>query len=191
MDIIQLDDKGYLFISPDIDDWSKVEERDICAIIDMDGDLDIGVPAVPDQYLYIYFPIDDVLSLPDLEKLHAVARLGAILVSSGLRVLSHCGMGHNRCALVAGLILTNLGMSGADAVNLIRTKRPGALYNKAFAEYIECQPGGPVDPAIHLTGAPVTALLNAIGEPGQHSSNSLLPAGGASTAQPFATAPNE
>ena len=45
MDIIQLDEKGCLFISPDIDDWSLVEERDICAIIDMDGDLDIGVPA--------------------------------------------------------------------------------------------------------------------------------------------------
>ena len=44
MDIFQLDEKGCLFISPDIDDWSLVEERDICAIIDMDGDLDIGVP---------------------------------------------------------------------------------------------------------------------------------------------------
>jgi hypothetical protein len=191
MDIIQLDEKGYLFISPDIDDWSKVEERDICAIIDMDGDLDIGVPSVPDQYLYIYFPIDDVLSLPDLEKLHAVARLGAILVSSGLRVLSHCGMGHNRCALVAGLILTNLGLSGSDAVKLIRSKRPGALYNKAFAEYIECQPGGPVDPAIHLGGAPVAALLNAVGEPSRQSPYGSRPAGDALAAQPSVAASNE
>ncbi len=37
MEIYQLDAKGSLFISPDIDDWSKVEERDICAIIDAAG----------------------------------------------------------------------------------------------------------------------------------------------------------
>jgi hypothetical protein len=191
MDIIQLDEKGYLFISPDIDDWSKVEERDICAIIDMDGDLDLGVPSVPNQYLYIYFPIDDVLTLPDLEKLHAVARLGALLVNSGLKVLSHCGMGHNRCALVAGLILTNLGLSGPEAVQLIRSKRPGALYNKAFAEYIECQPGGSFDSAIQLTGAPVAALLNAFGESTEQSPHVSPVVGGSSPATPTPTAPNE
>jgi len=138
MDIVQLDEKGCLFIAPDIDDWSLVEERDICAIIDMDGDLDIGVPAVPNQYLYIYFPIDDVLSLPDLEKLHAVAKMGAMLVNSGLKVLSHCGMGHNRCALVAGLILRYLGMSGDEVLSLLRERRQGALYNISFSEYVRC-----------------------------------------------------
>ncbi len=169
MDIFQLDEKGCLFISPDIDDWSLVEERDICAIIDMDGDLDIGVPSVPNQYLYIYFPIDDVLTLPDLEKLHAVARMGAMMVSSGLKVLSHCGMGHNRCALVAGLILTNLGMPGKDAVQLIRDKRPGALYNKAFADYIEAQLPGPVDAVLSVADAPAAALLEAITDPSSSS----------------------
>lgn len=162
MEIVQLDDKGCLFISPDIDDWSKVYERDICAIIDMDGDLDLGVPAVPDQYLYIYFPIDDILTLPDLEKLHAVARLGAILVNSGLRVLSHCGMGHNRCALVAGLILTYMGLSGQEAVELIRARRQGALYNKAFAEYIAAQPAMRLDAGLSLATAPAQTLLRAI-----------------------------
>ena len=102
MNIIQLDDKGYLFISPDIDDWKVVEAHDICAIIDMDGDLDLGVPSVPNQYLYIYFPIDDITSLPDLQKLHSIAQMGATMVNGNLKVLSHCGMGHNRCALVAG-----------------------------------------------------------------------------------------
>lgn len=162
MEIYQLDDQGRLFISPDIDDWSKVQERDICAIIDMDGDLDLGVPSVPNQYLYIYFPIDDVLTLPDLEKLHAVARLGAILASGGMRVLSHCGMGHNRCALVAGLILTYMGMSGQEAVDLIRSKRQGALYNKAFANYIAAQPAMPLDAGLPLSSASAETLLRAI-----------------------------
>ncbi len=162
MEIFQLDDQGRLFISPDIDDWSKVEERDICAIIDMDGDLDIGVPTVPNQYLYIYFPIDDVLTLPDLEKLHAVARMGALLAGNGLKVLSHCGMGHNRCALVAGLILTYMGLSGQEAVNLIRSKRPGALYNRAFAEYIAAQPAMPLSPGQPLATAPAETLLRTL-----------------------------
>ena len=125
-----------LFLSPDIDDWEPLKEYGISAIIDLDGDLDIGVPTVPNHMLYIYFPIYDE-NLPDLEKLHAVARLGASLVKSGQRVLSHCGMGLNRSALVAGLILTYLGMSGEDAVARLRERRPGALYNDNFALYLQ------------------------------------------------------
>lgn len=162
MELYQLDDKGTLFISPDIDDWSIVRERDICAIIDMDGDLDLGVPSVPNEYLYIYFPIDDVVALPDLEKLHAVARMGAMLAGNGMRVLSHCGMGHNRCALVAGLILTYMGLTGREAVDLIRSKRQGALYNKAFADYIAAQPAQPLDTGPQMAAQPAEALLRAI-----------------------------
>src|SRR5215467_13913126 len=135
MDIVRLDEDGLLYLSPDIDDWTPLEDLRISAVIDMDGDLDIGVPTVPNHMLYIYFPIYDE-DLPDLEKLHAVARLGAGLIRTGHRVLSHCGMGLNRSALMAGLILTYLGMPGKDAVELLQRKRPGALYNDAFAAYL-------------------------------------------------------
>jgi protein-tyrosine phosphatase len=136
MELYPIDDRGQLYISPSIDDWKPVAELGIHVVIDMDDDLDIGVPTVPNQLLYIYFPIEDMLELPDLEKLHSLARMGARLIESGYKVLAHCGMGHNRSALVAGLILRYLGMSGEDVVSLIREKRQGALYNKAFAEYI-------------------------------------------------------
>ena len=135
MDIIKLDEDGFLYLSPDIDEWKPVEELQISAVIDMDGDLDIGVPTVPNHMLYIYFPIFDE-GLPDLEKLHAVARMGAGLIRSGHRVLSHCGMGFNRSALVAGLIMTYLGVTGPEAVSLIRDRRPGALFNDNFAAYL-------------------------------------------------------
>ena len=135
MEIVQLDEAGSLFLSPDVDDWEPIERLKISAVIDMDGDLDIGVPTVPNHMLYIYFPIYDE-DLPDLEKLHAVAGLGAALIRTGHRVLSHCGMGLNRSALMAGLILTYLGMPGAQAVDLLRQKRPGALYNETFAAYL-------------------------------------------------------
>jgi protein-tyrosine phosphatase len=55
--------------------------------------------------------------------------------------VAHCGMGLNRSALVAGLVLTYLGVKGADAVALLREKRPGALFNDNFANYLGALPG--------------------------------------------------
>jgi protein-tyrosine phosphatase len=142
MDLIALDEDHRLFLSPAIDDWKPIEDRSITAVIDLDGDLDLGIPTVPNHMLYVYFPIFDD-DLPDLGKLHAVAKLGARLVASGEKVLTHCGMGLNRSALVAGLILNYLGMNGEEAVALLRRKRPGALFNDNFAQYLSNLPEPP------------------------------------------------
>lgn len=136
MELFPIDKNSQLFISPDIDDWQPIIESGINVIFDLDGDSDRGVPYLSNQILYIYFPFED-RDLPNLERLHSLARLGASLVKSGHRVLAHCGMGHNRSALVAGLILMYLGMSGIDAVALLRQKRQGALYNRVFASYLQ------------------------------------------------------
>ena len=63
-------------------------------------------------------------------------------MESGHKVLSHCGMGFNRSALVAGLILNYLGMPGEETVAHLRQKRPGALFNLTFAEYLLSDPFG-------------------------------------------------
>jgi protein-tyrosine phosphatase len=105
----------------------------------------LGIPSIPNHMLYIYFPIFDE-GLPDLNKLHALAMLGARLVANGERVLAHCGMGFNRSALIAGLVLTYLGMNGEDAVALVRTKRPGALFNENFAAYLTALPPNTTPP---------------------------------------------
>jgi hypothetical protein len=136
MELFQVDDDSLLFISPAITDWGPLSCHSIDTVIDLDGDIDSGVPTCPNQCLYIYFPIFDD-DLPNLEKLQALGILGASLVSSGHRVLSHCGMGYNRSALVAGIILHKLGMSGTDVVRRIQERRPGALYNECFAAYLE------------------------------------------------------
>jgi protein-tyrosine phosphatase len=136
MDVICLDDGGCLYLSPKITSWEAVERHKITVVIDLEGDLDHGVPTIPNHILYVYFPIYDE-DLPDMAKLIAVARLGSSLVRSGHRVLSHCGMGFNRSALVAGLILMDLGMSGREVVSHLRLKRPGALFNEVFARYLE------------------------------------------------------
>ena len=136
MQLFQVDDAGRLFISPAINDWDVLTRHNVDTVIDLEGDIDEGVPTCPNQCLYIYFPIFDE-DLPNLDKLHAVGDLGARIVMTGHRVLSHCGMGFNRSALVAGVILNKLGMPGPDVVQRLRERRPGALFNDSFADYLQ------------------------------------------------------
>jgi protein-tyrosine phosphatase len=132
----RVDDQGRLYISPAIREWSPVAELGIDTVIDLDAGLDECIPTTPEGCLYIYFPIYDE-NLPDLTRLDAIGTLGAQLVRGGHRVLSHCGLGFNRSALIAGVILNKLGLSGPDAVRRLRERRPGALFNEVFANYLE------------------------------------------------------
>ncbi len=137
MDLYQIDDDGRLFMSADLCDWSLVEPYKIDVVIDLDGGLDACIPTDPDACLYIYFPFaDDDQMLPSATKLRAIAQLGASLIQDGHRVLAHCNMGYNRSGLVAGLILKAMGVPGTAAVTRIRERRPGALFNDRFAEYL-------------------------------------------------------
>ena len=135
MKIFCLDEAGCLFLSPRIEDWKYVEEHGITVVIDLEGEIDRDIPTMPNHILYVYFPIYDE-DLPDMAKLHGVARMAASLVAAGHKVLSHCGMGFNRSALLAGLILRYLGMSGPEVVEHLRQRRPGALFNEIFAAYL-------------------------------------------------------
>jgi hypothetical protein len=134
--LYQVDDEARLFISPAISDWSIVSSYGIDTVIDLEGGLDECIPTAPNHCLYVYFPIFDE-ELPDLNKLEAVVTLGAHLVANGHAVLSHCGMGFNRSALVAGRILHRLGMPGAAVIERLRERRPGALFNDVFAAHIK------------------------------------------------------
>jgi protein-tyrosine phosphatase len=141
-DPIPIDDAGLLFLAPACNDWGPVVTRhQLTAVLDLESGLDAGIPARPDRIIYIYFPFADE-DLPELKRLHAVARLGAELVQGGERVLVHCQMGLNRSALVAGLILVHTGMAGAAAVARLQERRPGALFNERFCEYLGQQPPG-------------------------------------------------
>jgi hypothetical protein len=142
MTLFLVDDAGRLFISPVIEDWAGISSYGIDAIIDLEGGLDECIPTKPGSCLYVYFPIFDE-ELPNPARLDAVALLGAHLVRSGHRVLSHCGMGFNRSALVAGRILHELGMPGELVVERLRDRRPGALFNDVFADHLLALPAPP------------------------------------------------
>jgi protein-tyrosine phosphatase len=138
MQMFRVDDDGRLFISAALDEWSSVCPHGIDVVIDLEGGLDECIPTVPNHCLYIYFPFDDDdQQLPNLIKLRAVGRMAAGLINQGHRVLSHCGMGFNRSALMAGVILVELGMSGRQAVARLRERRSGALYNDMFSAFLE------------------------------------------------------
>jgi len=142
VELFPIDDDGLLFISGDIDDWNFVAPYGIDVVIDLDGGLDACIPTETNHCLYVYFPFDDDdRSLPNMITLRAVADLGASMIRQGHRVLTHCNMGFNRSGLVAGLILKLLGMPGDAALTRIRERRPGALYNERFAEYVASSSG--------------------------------------------------
>ena len=113
----------------------------IDTVIDLEGEIDTCIPCGTNQCLYIYFPINDEEDeLPDMVKLRGIARLAATVIADGQRVLARtlrlC-RAYNRSAFMAGLILVELGMSGADAVARLRERRPGALFNDGFARCLE------------------------------------------------------
>ena len=139
MELVAVNDEGTLFVSGVIDDWAAVRSHEIDTIVDMDGDVDPGVPDAPNEILYVYFPIYDE-DLPSLPKLEALGRMVADLVASQHRVLVHCRMGFNRSVLVAATALTYLGVSGEEAVQRLRERRAGALFNEVFAEHVRKLP---------------------------------------------------
>ena len=50
MDLVPLDEQRQLFISPSIDEWKSIEDHGITAVIDLDGDLDLGIPKPMPQW---------------------------------------------------------------------------------------------------------------------------------------------
>jgi protein-tyrosine phosphatase len=117
MEIVAVNPERTLFLSGEIDSWEAVRSHRIDTIVDMDGDIDPGVPEAPNTILYVYFPILDE-GLPCLPKLEALGHMVADLAGSDHRVLVHCRMGLNRSGLVIATALTYLGSSGEEAAHV-------------------------------------------------------------------------
>ncbi|HSF02901.1 MAG TPA: hypothetical protein VLA62_07820 [Solirubrobacterales bacterium] len=139
MEIIRINQAGTLLVSGVIDDWPLLRAHGVDAIVDMDGDVDPGLPEVPNELLYVYFPILDE-NLPALHKLDALGRMVADLVDGGHVVLVHCRLGFNRSMLVAATALSYLGHAGPEIIVHMRQVRPGALFNERFANHVQALP---------------------------------------------------
>ncbi len=136
MDITPIDDHGRLFVSPRIDDWSAIDAHGITVVVDLEGKIDEGIPSGDGTRMYLYFPFEDE-AVPDPAMVTSLAAFLAELYTNGHRVLVHCSMGLNRSPLVAGAVMHRLGWKGVDAVERLRERRPGALFNQLYSEYLE------------------------------------------------------
>ena len=105
------------------------------AVIDLDGDQ----PPLEDVGLYVRWPIVDG-PVPEPALLVALGDLVADLQTAGKRVLIHCAGGMNRSGLLVAAALIRNGMAPAEAIALIRDRRPGALNNQQFVEHLLKQP---------------------------------------------------
>ena len=102
-------------------------------------------PPVPENHLYVHFPIDDGDTVD--HKTRQVARLVADFVGSRHRVLVHCVQGLNRSGIVVARALMFLGYSAAEAIELVRRRRGldegfGALGNEQFVEWLLLEEAG-------------------------------------------------
>ena len=90
----------------------------------------IGVP-------FLHLPMVDWSTLPKAWLIRGgEAFLDEVVERSSQKALVHCAEGHNRSGLVVGYYLIKYGYKPQDAIDLIRSKRPGALSNQTFVDYL-------------------------------------------------------
>ena len=119
-------------------DKSKVKALGINVVIDLQGRFDTSMPWLK---AYLYWPIKDEPYLPNLQVLDDVATWGMRMWQmrawdANWKVLVHCTAGYNRSGLVNATILHKHGISGLEALRIIRQARPGALSNQTFKDYV-------------------------------------------------------
>ncbi len=85
---------------------------------------------------YRHVPFSDSSFIPE-HLLTPLVKSLAEEVKAGRAVMIHCNAGRNRSALVAALVLVQLGMNAYSTVKHIRKIRPRALANPAFSRYLE------------------------------------------------------
>jgi len=128
-----------LFLSKKLVEPHDFASLGVDAIVALDDWEYTWSPPVPENHLYIHFPIDDADTVDP--KTRQVARLVADLVHGGHRVLIHCVQGLNRSGIVVARALMFLGYSAAQAIDLVRLRRGldegfGALGNERFVEWL-------------------------------------------------------
>lgn len=109
-------------------------------VIDCAGDMPGEYREQAGRWLVrVFADIDAVPSgLPAIRDMvrEAAAAMAAGATEAPENVYVVCQHGMNRSGLVAGLLLRELGVSGAEAVERIRRARPGALSNEIFRRLV-------------------------------------------------------
>ncbi len=133
---------GSLYQRGRFDKWPKkrklleLEELGITVVANM-----IRIPdediAGPDGVEYYMLPIPDG-KIKDPDMLNRLADRLLQRILGGKKVLIHCNAGRNRSGLVSALVVRRYyKISGQEALNYVRGKRPQAIANPHFEAYLE------------------------------------------------------
>ncbi len=132
---------GRLWIGGAPVDYSWARRRGIDVVVDVS---DPDMQPRPDEVRDIDYrkcPLADHDELPDIEQVEELVGHVVDSVRAGRRVLVHCSFGKNRSGLVVTLAVRELlGVTGAKAVALVRSRRHRAVNNQTFAAYVEALP---------------------------------------------------
>ncbi|MDX1616455.1 MAG: hypothetical protein R3300_19250 [Candidatus Promineifilaceae bacterium] len=100
-----------------------------------------GAHRAVEDVISVEWPIVDG-PMPDPAKARALGLMVADLVDHGMRVQVLCAAGLNRSGLIVGRALIAIGHEPKEAIALIREKRPNALHNEAFVEWLLAEEAG-------------------------------------------------
>ena len=123
-------------------DWQPILDRKIDVVVDLYGTLDPDVPTDPNSILYLFWPIEDAAVLPDIKVLDVLTDAVVHLIRLGHKVLVHCHRGKSRSGLFNAIVVMKMSnLDGSAAIELVRQRRPGALGNQTFVQYLQGLPG--------------------------------------------------
>jgi protein-tyrosine phosphatase len=118
-------------------DQAKISQLGIDAVIDLEGTVDPVVMNYNGKFVYVYWPIADSSYIPDQGNLTSLVDYIDLLIKRDKRVLVHCAAGINRSSFVNALVLRrHYGWTAEQAIRHIRLKRPGALTNETFMNFL-------------------------------------------------------
>ena len=120
---------------PDAAAWPLLVEEGIGAVVSLTGRRPPGDPEAAGLAV-LHAPIPD-FGIPSDADLRRTLRFIKQHVDDGRGVVVHCRAGQGRTGLVLAAYLVYEGMSAKDAIDRVRTLRPGSIETREQLELVE------------------------------------------------------